>query len=322
MKFTASMPGLTLFPGLGGTADWSHDVTTADLVTMAQKADELGFDALSVPWHLAMRFDEWAANMGARWPHSLTASGFLLGATKQIKLQTLVVVPCEQPIELAKAFATLDWMSGGRLIPVLLTGYMDWEFELLGVPVERRDAITDEYTEAMIELWTAELPRFTGEFVRFDQIVFEPKPVQNPLPLWFGGRATSKKALRRIARFGSGWMSYASTHHDHAGALAYIRDQPEYRADPRPLEVSSYMVEPTHDVYTHEEKAPPLGVVGVDAILERLELLAGMGVTWVHGPLGAEADAHGKAKEITSLGSYLDYLEWFAAEVMPAGRKV
>lgn len=322
MRFTVTVPGLTLFPGLGGTADWSKDVTTADLVTMAQKADEVGFDSLSVPWHLAMRSDEWAANMGARWPHSLTASGFLLGATKQIKLQTLVVVPCEQPIELAKAFATLDWMSGGRLIPVLLTGYMDWEFDMLGVAVERRDAITDEYTEAMIELWTAEFPQFGGEFVHFDGIVFEPKPVQKPLPLWFGGRATSKKALRRIARFGSGWMSYASTHRHHADALEYIRNRPEYRTDPRPLEVSSYMVEPTHDVYTHEEKAPPPDIVGVDAILDRLELLSGLGVTWVHGPLGSQADARGKAKQVNSLGAYLDYLEWFAAEVMPAGRKI
>lgn len=320
MKFTVTIPGLTQFPALGGHRDWSRDVTTDDFVTMAQKADDLGFDFISVPWHLAMRSDEWATNMGARWPHSLTASGFLLGATKRIKLAALVVVPCEQPIELAKAFATLDWMSGGRVLPVLLTGYMDWEFDLLGVPFGDRNAITDEYTEAMIELWSADYPKYGGRFVEFDNIVFEPKPTQRPLPLWFGGRATSRTALRRIARYGSGWMSYASTHHDHVAALEYIRAQPEFQANPRPLELSSYLVEPTHDVYTHEEKEPPAPVVGAEAILERLTNLAQIGVTAIHGPFGAQDGGRGVAAEVTSLGSFLDYLDWFGAEVLPTAR--
>jgi probable F420-dependent oxidoreductase len=316
MKFGVAVPGLTQFPGLGGQDDWTRQLTTADICAVARHADELGYDSLAVPWHMAIQKGEWEKNMGARWPHSLTAAGFLLGATSRITVSPLIVVPCEQPIPLAKALATLDWMSGGRCTPVLLTGYIQWEFELLGVNYAEREQIMDEYVEAMIELWTSDDPVYEGRFVSFSDVAFEPKPVQTPLPLWFGGKATSRRALRRVARWGSGWMSYASLHRDHPGAIDYIRAQRDLRAG-SPLEISAYFVEPTHDPHSHAEARPPDVVLGVEAVLERVASLASLGVTSTYAPLTSKVDASGRPEPITSLRDYLDRLTWFTEEIAP-----
>lgn len=321
MKFSTGIPGLTQFPGLTGEPEWTRDISAADISTVASAADDLGYDYLVVPWHMAMAEGEWEANMGRRWPHSLAATGVLLGATRRLKVLCLVVVPCHHPVELAKAFATLDWMSGGRVIPVLMTGYMEWEYELLGVPFARRGARADEYTEAMIELWTADSPAYHGEFVSFDGIAFEPKPVQDPMPLWFGGSARSRRALDRVARWGSGWMSYASRHAEHPAAIERIHDDPDYHQRGRPdVEVAAYFVEPTHDQYTHEQSEPPKPVVGNDAIVERLDHLTSLGITATGAPLTSRDDGHGRGEPIRSLSEHLERLEWFATEIMSEAR--
>src|SRR5579864_8400645 len=128
MRFIATVPGLTLFQGRGGQPAWASGITSEEIVAIVQRADELGYAYTPVPWHLLMQQGAPARNFGPRWPHSLSAAGFLLGATKRLVVMPLVVVPCTQPIELAKALATLDWISGGRVLPVLLTGYLEWEF--------------------------------------------------------------------------------------------------------------------------------------------------------------------------------------------------
>jgi probable F420-dependent oxidoreductase len=320
VKFSATVPGMTMYQAANRSGVWSNDVTTEQMQLSAARADELGYHSISVSTHMVMRTGEWAENMGARWPHSLTAAGFILGATRRIPLQCLVVVPYQQPIELAKALATLDWMSGGRLIPMLMTGYMDWEFELLGVPFEDRGRIMDEYVEAMIELWTSELPEYAGRHVRFKGIVFEPKPVQKPLPLYFGGR--TKAALRRIARFGAGWISYATPHAEMPAAIRYLREQPEFRQNPRPLEIGAHFLEATRDVYTHKETVRPRQVVGNDAILEQLRHLASLGITIVRTPLSSKAGKDGNPEPIRSFDEYLDRLAWFAEEIMPEAARI
>jgi alkanesulfonate monooxygenase SsuD/methylene tetrahydromethanopterin reductase-like flavin-dependent oxidoreductase (luciferase family) len=275
---------------------------------------------MSVPWHLIMRLGEPVQNFGPRWPDSLSASGFLLGATSRLKVMSLLVVPCEQPVSMAKALATLDWISGGRAIPMLMTGYLDWEFEFLGVPFAERGAIMDEYVDAMIELWEADEPRFHGKYVQFDDIAFEPKPAQKPLPLWFGGR--TKAALRRIARHGSGWLSYATPHREMLATVEYIRSQPAFESNPRPLEVSAYFVESTHDPVSHEEKGGRRIVVGNDQVLEQLEYLASIGVSLTGAPLDSMAGPSGGQEPIAGVEEYIERLEWFAEELMPAGREL
>jgi probable F420-dependent oxidoreductase len=320
MKFSATVPGMTLYQAASRAGVWSNDLTSEQMQLAAARIDDLGYHSLSVSTHMVMHTGEWAANMGARWPHSLAAAGFILGATRRILLQCLVVVPYHQPIELAKALSTLDWMSGGRLIPMLMTGYMDWEFELLGVSFADRGRIMDEYVEAMIELWTAELPEYEGKHLSFKGIVFEPKPVQKPLPLYFGGR--TRAAPRRIARFGSGWISYATPHAEMPDAIRYIREQREFQANPRPLEIGAYFVEATRDVYTHHETVRPRQIAGKEAILEQVERLATLGITLIRAPLSSMAGRDGNPLPIRSFEEYLDRLAWFAEEIMPEAAKI
>src|SRR3546814_6214987 len=98
--------------------------------------------------------------------------------------------------DLAKAWSTLDWLSGGRATAVVAVGWLKEEFDLLGVPFHERGAMTDEYVQAMLALWTQEKPEFEGKYVSFRDVGYEPKP-QN-LPLWFGGDAEAP--LKQIGR--------------------------------------------------------------------------------------------------------------------------
>jgi probable F420-dependent oxidoreductase len=319
VKFTINLPGMTLFQGLGGQPRWAADITSEQIVAIARRADELGYDYLPLAWHLVMRLGEPVRNFGPRWPHSLSAAGFLLGATRRLTVMPLVVVPCHQPIELAKAIATLDWISGGRVVPVLMTGYLEWEFELLGVPFAERGPMMDEYVEALVELWSSDEPEFHGRYVDFEGIAFEPRPVQRPLPLWFGGRA--KPALQRIARHGDGWMSYATPHARMREAIAWIRSRPEFLARPRELGVSAYFVEATHDPVSHEDRGGHRVIAGNEAIVEQLRHLASIGVDTTYAPLEARA-GHGTAASIRSVSEYLERLEWFAEEIMPVARAI
>jgi alkanesulfonate monooxygenase SsuD/methylene tetrahydromethanopterin reductase-like flavin-dependent oxidoreductase (luciferase family) len=83
---------------------------------------------------------------------------------------------------LAKQVATVDFLSGGRVILGAAAGHMEREFEMLGVPFAERGAITDEYLEAMKVLWTSDAPAYKGRYVQFERIAFEPKPTQKPHP--------------------------------------------------------------------------------------------------------------------------------------------
>ncbi len=320
VRFCVTIPGLTLFQGHGGQPRWATDITSAQIAQIARRADLLGFDYLSVSWHVAMQDGEPAENFGRRWPHTFATAGFLLGATERIRLLTLTVVPCEPPLQMAKAFATLDWISGGRTIPVLLAGYLEWEFRLLGVSLEDRGPMMDEYIAAMSELWTADTAAFDGRFVQFADVVFEPKPRQEPFPLWFGGR--TKAALRRIARSGSGWQSYATPFSEMRSHIEYIRSQPEFVAAPRPLDVLAYFVESTHDAVSHAHVRTRQEIVGNDAIIEQLHYLGSIGVDVTIAPLDSMAGPDGMKLPIASVSDYLERLEWFAEEIMPAARNI
>jgi probable F420-dependent oxidoreductase len=136
----------------------------------------------------------------------LTAAAFIAGKTSRLRLVTSVtVVPHRPAVLLAKMLATIDVLSQGRLTFGVGAGWMREEFEALGLPpFAERGAVTDEYLLACRELWTKDEPRFAGRYVKFADILFEPKPVQKPHPpIWVGGE--SGPALRRTAKLGDGW---------------------------------------------------------------------------------------------------------------------
>jgi probable F420-dependent oxidoreductase len=136
----------------------------------------------------------------------LTVMAYVAAITTRARLLTSVmVIPHRNPVFTAKALATLDVLSQGRVTVGCGAGWMEEEFNAIGVPPFReRGAVTDEYLSVFKELWTAEAPHFQGKYASFQNVSFLPKPVQKPHPpLWIGGE--SPAALRRAARFGDAW---------------------------------------------------------------------------------------------------------------------
>ncbi len=202
MKLTFPIPHLMEIEAM--LQPWELAVTGPDQLRMARRAEELGYDMIGIPEHLAVPPDD--QHSGSFWLHSTTAQAALAGATDTILLNSCVtILPLQHPILHAKALATADWLSGGRMIVTFGLGSIRGEYDYFRVPWNERGAMADEYIEAIIALWTQERPSFEGKYVSFRDIGFDPKPVQKPhLPIWIGG--DSKPALRRVARFASGWI--------------------------------------------------------------------------------------------------------------------
>jgi probable F420-dependent oxidoreductase len=144
----------------------------------------------------------------ADWLDPLIGLSFAAGATRTIELATgVLILPEHNPVLLAKQAATLDLMSGGRLTLGVGVGWSREEFVALGVPFEHRGRRAAEYVAAMREVWREDVAAFDGEFVAFDGIRVNPKPVRDRrLPILVGGN--SDAALRRVATWGDGWYGF------------------------------------------------------------------------------------------------------------------
>jgi probable F420-dependent oxidoreductase len=322
MKISIKIPGMTLYPGTG--RHWWESITSEQIVAIAKRCEALGFDHVSISDHIVMNRES-APEMGARWVHSLSAAGFVLGATSRITVVPLVVAPYRNPIELAKALSTLDYLSGGRMVPLLLVGYQRWEFALAGANYEARGQVMDEWVAAMRELWSSERPEYHGEFVSFDDVVFDPKPVQDPLPLWFGGR--TKAALRRIARHGDGWVSYATPRAEFAEMVAYIRAQPEFIARPRPLETWLELFEGRRDPDSHAVIEQARVVRDPEVILDEMRRIAAVGATMtslddILGIGKFQNDQPGAPAPARDIQEYLHRMEWAATEILPEAHAI
>ncbi len=199
MKFIVTVPGLFLSPKV--IEPWHAEMTAADIVRYAQRVDELGYDYIRVPEHLLVP-RELSKSMGTKWTEPVTTMAFLAGATSRVHFVTgILVLPYHNPVVLAKGIATLDYLSGGRVTLGVGVGHVKKEFAALDIPFHERGAIGTEYIRAIKELWTSDDPSFDGRFVRFKEVIFDPKPVQKPHPpIWVGG--LSEAALRRAADMG------------------------------------------------------------------------------------------------------------------------
>lgn len=193
----------------------NSSVTSADLIRFVQRAESLGFycitvaDHVIVPKHISVPYPY---TVDGKYPgtgyhlETLTTMTFLAGATKRIRFITSVMItPYRNPIITAKMLASLDVLSEGRVTVGLGVGWMKEEFDNLNAPpFAERGRVTDEYIKVFRQLWSSDHPAFDGQYCRFSDIVFLPKPVQKPaIPIWIGGH--SRQAIRRAAQLGDGW---------------------------------------------------------------------------------------------------------------------
>ena len=202
---------------IGITTAFSHHTPIDYIVGAAQRIEAAGFATVWVPEHVLF-FPEYESS----YPYSkdgrvpgdpdgvldpFTALTFVAANTSTLRLGTgICLVPQRQPVYTAKMVADLDYLSNGRVDFGIGIGWLEEEFDALGMDFKRRAKDTTEYMAAMKALWGPDPVTFEGETVTIRNAQFNPKPVQSPVPVFVGGE--SEPALRRVATFATGWYGY------------------------------------------------------------------------------------------------------------------
>ena len=194
------------------------------LVRIAQAAERAGFDSLWAGEHHVLATSSSLIPATSRYLNPVVALTFVAAHTRTIRLGTgILLLPQHQPLILAKELASLDVLSGGRLMVGIGVGWAEAEFEALGVPFHERGARTDEYLAAMRAIWSEETPAYHGKYVSFQGVQAYPHPVQQPAPpIVVGGRAPA--VLRRTVEQANGWYGFALDLDETASVLAELRE--------------------------------------------------------------------------------------------------
>lgn len=264
------------------------------LADAVRAADERGFWGMTAPDHIVSP-NAWAqAGGGEMWHDPFVLLSYAAALTTRLRLVThIIVLPYRGPFPVAKALASLDRLSGGRAVLGVGSGYLEEEFDILGVPFHERGARTDEGLRAIIACWTEEEPRFEGRFYRITDARMGPRPLQQPRPpIWIGGN--SMRAVRRAVDLGDCWAPF----------------------DPRPELVREGAAR-AETLGRRIDIAAPLGrvqkegatrphTVAGDDVAPRIGELLDAGAGYVKLSCGGRTPEEWSAN-----------LEWFAAEIMP-----
>lgn len=288
------------------TQPWEAAVSGADQTRLARWAEKLGYGMIAVPEHFVIP-NEHVELSGPHYFHAFTAMAHFAGATESIRVNSCIsLLPLQNPLITAKSLSTMDWLSNGRVTVTFGVGWLQGEFDAMGVDFHRRGAMAEEYVQAIIALWTQASPQFDGKFVSFRDIAFEPKCVQRPhVPIWFGGDADP--VLRRIARHASGWWPFLTRPEDIPARLDYIGSQPDYSGNLRDVYygMSTGRVGEGHAVI---DDPAARSDQSKQEILDRLGWFEELGVTWSSVPIPA----------LSHIDEYFDYTQWVAEEIMPS----
>lgn len=197
--------------------------TREALVEIARAAEQAGYASVWTTDHVMMA-------RGQDEPYGSILEAFVAltwaaAVTERVQLGTSVIVlPLRQPVLVAKQVASLDFLSGGRVILGVGAGWNEREFGFLGMPFDNRGKRFDEGIRLLRELWTSADPHFEGEFNQFSNVLFNPKPARaGGPPIWLGGGTPA--ALRRAARLCDGWQPVGATPEEFAAGMATIREQ-------------------------------------------------------------------------------------------------
>ena len=271
--------------------------TREHVLAAAQKAETLGYDALVVTDHVVI-----PRRIESRYPYNATGRiavppdadyleplsmlCFLAGATSRIRFgPSVLVLPYRNPVLTAKMLATIDVLSGGRLLVGVGVGWMAEEFEVLQAPpFAARGAVSDEWLEIFVKLWTEDNPVHEGRFYRVGDIGCFPKPVQKPHPPIFVG-GNSRPAIRRAAKYGQSWHAFRIPAAQLDGHRRYLEEQ--VRAQGRPASACGLSVRygvrvvgPGGDATRRPPEEPGRVFVGTAAqVAEQLEPVLALGPT-------------------------------------------
>lgn len=223
-------------------------------------------------------------------PDPVVGMAYAAGRTVRLKFgMSVMVLPGRNPVLVAKELASLDRLSGGRLLPAFGLGVADpREQQAFGVTRESRGRIFNEALPLIRRLWTEDHVDHHGEQFHLDDITIEPKPVQKPPDVWLGGIAPSE--LRRVGRLGDGWLPSFCDAHDIEQALPVIAEaadraersiDPEhigalvaYRTGPLPDAIAAFIAKRRPDV-------DPATIIpeGLDGLRRTLQQMIGVGAS-------------------------------------------
>ncbi|WP_082753839.1 LLM class flavin-dependent oxidoreductase [Mycobacterium sp. NAZ190054] len=214
--------------------------SVANITRAAEEAEQMGFDSIFLHDHVV-----WSSEMhrhhissgahealgddqSADFYEALTTIGYLAGKTSRVQIGVAcLVMPTRNPIYAAKQLATLDHLTGGRLIAGVGLGSKaskeSCEFDVFGVPFSARARMTDEFVEAMRAIWTEPLASYSGRHIEFKDAEIFPKPLQKPGPaVWVGGWTDA--AAKRTGRLGDGWVPGWLSPEEMARGAQIVRD--------------------------------------------------------------------------------------------------
>ena len=299
MKFTMAIPLGDITPG--------EFQTPEGVQAMSAALEAAGLDACYVTDHPAPDAEWLRQGMGHDALDPFAAFAFVAAATKRLRMHTnIVVMAYRNPFLTAKSAATLQVLSGGRLILGVGAGYQKAEFEALGVDFHKRGKIFDEALEVIRMAWAGGPVVFKG--MHFEAKGNEPRPVPDPAPpIWIGGG--SDKAVERAARWGDGWCPFFAA----PTMSALNRDTGIHT-----VEQLGEKIAVLQDMRAKAGKAGPFDIAigpkarlryqeagGADAYLEAVRELAEVGVTW------AMAEPPHPSRQ-----AYIENVQWFGEEVI------
>ena len=222
----------------------------AAAVEFAQAAEAAGFESLWTVEHVVVPsgydspypYDPSGKMPGGEdfpIPDPLIWLSYLASATSRITLATgILILPHRNPVVLAKELATLDHLSNGRMILGIGVGWLEEEFDAIGVPFAERGRRTDDHVAAMRALWTEEKASFHGEFTNFDHCISRPQPVQGSIPVHIGGHTDI--AAKRAGRLGDGFFPGKGSHEELARSFDLVRRTAvEHGRDPDAIEMTT-----------------------------------------------------------------------------------
>ena len=283
---------------------WEAEAGPDDLLAIARAADRAGFDYLASCDHVGIP-RRLAAAMSTVWYDPVATLAFLAAATERVRLLSHVaIVGLRHPLLTAKQYATLDHLSGGRLILGVGAGHVQEEFEALGVDFRQRGPVLDECLDALrAALGPDEFPEHHGKLYDFEGLGQRPRPVQERIPMWVGG--SSPAAVRRAALKGDGWLPQGDPRDRLPAQIARIRELRERAGVRGPFTVGA-IVEPLYVGTPRWEVGRRTLTGGPRELAEALRAYSAMGVHQIQVRFRSR-----------SRGELTDQIAAFGAEVAP-----
>ena len=257
--------------------EWELTAGASELAQVARQADESGFFYVAVCDHTAIP-RRLAAAMSTTWYDTVATLGWLAGITSRVRLLSHVYIAAQRhPLRAAKEFATLDALSGGRVVVGVGAGHVNEEFDLFGPPFRERGGALDEAIDAIAAAFAEEFPDLIGPRWPASGLGATPRPIQSPRPpIWVGG--SSGAALHRAAQRGDGWLPQTVRRSDMRDQVAVLLRLREELRNGAPIEIGAlpgtfYVGEPRFEV--------PRGTVtgNPERIAENLRELVDMGAS-------------------------------------------